>query len=47
MRHWPLVNGHHLKAVTRRDPFERRVGSLLQYRRPRALLERLRKKKRK
>ena len=41
IRHWPLVNGHHLKAVTRRDPFERRIGSLLQYRRPRALLEKL------
>ena len=39
MRHFPLVNGHHLKAVVRRDPFERRVGVLLQYRRPRALIE--------
>lgn len=50
LRHFPLLNGHHLKAVTRRDPFERRVGGLLQYRRPRELLEklaRLKKKRRK
>jgi hypothetical protein len=33
LRHFPLVNGHHMKSVTRRDPFERRVGGLLQYRR--------------
>jgi hypothetical protein len=50
LKHFPLVNGHHLKAVTRRDPFERRASALLQYRRPRALmekLERLKKKQRK
>jgi hypothetical protein len=50
LRHFPLVSGHHLKAVLRRDPFERRVGSLLQYARPRALVEklaRLKKKRRK
>jgi hypothetical protein len=50
LHHFSLVNGHHLKAVTRRDPFERRTGALLQYRRPRALLEklaRLKKKRRK
>jgi hypothetical protein len=50
LRHFPLVNGHHMREVARRDPFERRVGALLQYRRPRALLEklaRLRKKRRK
>ena len=50
LRHFPLVNRHHLKAVLRRDPFERRAGTLLQYRRPRALLEklaRLKKKRRK
>jgi len=50
LRHFKLVNGHHLKAVTRRDPFERRAALLLQYRRPRALLEKiekLRKKRRK
>jgi hypothetical protein len=45
--HFPLVSGRHLKAVTRRDPFERRVGALLQYRRPRALLEKLARLKRK
>ena len=32
LRHFPLVNRHHMKAVTRRDPFERHVGSLTQYR---------------
>jgi hypothetical protein len=50
LRHFPLVNGHHLKAVLRRDPFERRAGALLQYARPRALIEklaRLKKKRRK
>jgi hypothetical protein len=50
LRHFPLVNGHHMKAVLRRDPFERRVGGMLQYRRPRALIEklaRLKKKRRK
>ena len=31
LRHFPLVNLHHMKAVTRRDPFERRVGGMLQY----------------
>ena len=36
LRHFPLVNAHHMKSVTRRDPFERRVGSMLQYRRRRA-----------
>ena len=33
IRHFKLVDGRHLKAITRRDPFERRVGGLLQYRR--------------
>jgi hypothetical protein len=49
LRHFPLMDGHHLRAVVRRDPFERRVSLLLQYRRPRALLEKLAqlKKKRK
>ena len=47
LRHFPLVNGHHLKAVLRRDPFERRAGALLQYARPRALLEKLKKKRKK
>jgi len=47
LRHWPLLNGHYLRAVTRRDPFERRVGGLLQYRRPRALLEKLERMKKK
>ena len=47
LRHFPLVNAHHLKSVLRRDPFERRVSGLLQYRRPRALLEKLARLKQK
>jgi hypothetical protein len=50
LKHFKLVDGRHLRAVTRRDPFERRASALLQYRRPRALLEklaRLKKKRRK
>jgi hypothetical protein len=39
LRHFKLVSGRHLKAVSRRDPFERRAASLLQYRKPRALIE--------
>ena len=49
LRHFKLVSGRHLRAVSRRDPFERRAAMLLQYRRPRALLqkmERLKKKRR-
>ncbi len=34
LRHFPLITGHHLQAVLRRDPFERKTGGLLQYRRP-------------
>ncbi|MGQ0547083.1 MAG: hypothetical protein ACT4P3_17410 [Betaproteobacteria bacterium] len=47
LRHFKLVNGHHLRAVTRRDAFERRASMLLQYRRPRALIEKLERLKRK
>jgi hypothetical protein len=50
LRHFKLLDGRHLRAVTRRDPFERKLSGLLQYRRPRALvekLERLRMKRRK
>jgi hypothetical protein len=50
LRHFKLVNGHHLKLLARRDPFERRIGELAQYRKPRALvekLERLKKKRKK
>jgi hypothetical protein len=35
LRHFPLVNGHQVKLVARRDPFERKAGGLLQYRKPR------------
>jgi hypothetical protein len=41
LRHFTLVDGRHLKAVTRRDQFEREVGGMLQYRRPKALREKL------
>jgi hypothetical protein len=34
LRHFRLMNRRQLRAVTRRDPFERRAGGLLQYRRP-------------
>jgi len=37
LRHFPLLNGHVLREVARRDPFERRAGRLLQYRKPRKL----------
>src|SRR3954451_8131092 len=49
VRHFPLVERRHLKSVTRRDVFERRAGALQQYRKPRALVEKLalRKKTRK
>src|SRR3954468_10355714 len=41
VRHFPLVERRHLKSVTRRDEFERRAGALQQYRKPRALQEKL------
>jgi hypothetical protein len=47
LRHFKLVNGHHLKAVARRDPFERRLSVLGQYRKPRALIEKLERLKQK
>jgi hypothetical protein len=47
LRQYKLLDGRHLLTVTRRDPFERRAGSLLQYRRPRALLEKLARLKKK
>ena len=45
LRHFKLFSGRHLKAVTRRDEFERRVGGMLQYRRPKALLDKWARKK--
>ena len=33
-RHYDLVSGAQARGLTRRDPFERRVGALLQYRKP-------------
>jgi hypothetical protein len=47
IRHFKLLDGRHLRAVTRRDPFERQASGLLQYRRPRALLEKLARLKKK
>jgi hypothetical protein len=35
LRHFRLFSKRHLKGVVRRDAFERKVGGLLQYRRPR------------
>jgi hypothetical protein len=37
LRHFKLLDGRHLKSFVRRDDFERRVGGLLQYPRPRQL----------
>jgi hypothetical protein len=34
LRHFRLVGRRQLKEVTRRDPFERKAGTLLQYRKP-------------
>ena len=51
LRHFKLVNGRHLRAVTRRDAFERQLNGVLQYRKPRALIEkqlaRLKRKRKK
>ena len=47
IKHFKLVDGRHLPAVTRRDPLERRAGKILQYRRPRALLQKLARLKKK
>jgi len=47
LRHFKLVSGRHLKALARRDPFERRLGVLGQYRKPRALLEKLARRRQK
>lgn len=47
IRHFKLLDGRHLRTVTRRDPFERRASLLGQFPRPRALtgkLARLKKK---
>jgi hypothetical protein len=47
LRHFKLMGGRHLTAVTRRDPFERRAAALMQYPRPRALVEKLARLKKK
>jgi hypothetical protein len=39
IRHFRLVGARHLRLVTRRDPFERRAGTISQYRTPRVLIE--------
>lgn len=43
--HYGLVTRAQTRRLTRRDPFERRVGALLQYRRPRALARKASRKK--
>jgi hypothetical protein len=47
LRHFRLMGARHLKLVTRRDPLERRAGRLVQFARPRALVEKLRAMKQK
>src|SRR5437762_10377570 len=47
IRHFKLVSGRHLKTIARRDAFERRVGVLGQYRKPRVLLEKLAQRRQK
>jgi hypothetical protein len=42
LRHFPLMGRRHLKLVARRDPFERRANRMLQWPRPRALVEKMR-----
>jgi hypothetical protein len=34
LRHFDLMGGRHVRSLVRRDPFERKVGNLLQHRRP-------------
>ena len=34
LRHFRLVGRRQLRTVTRRDPFERQAGAMLQYTRP-------------
>lgn len=47
IRHFRLVKPRHLKLVTRRDPHERLAGRLMQFRRPRALAEKVMSMKKK
>jgi hypothetical protein len=35
LRHFDLMGGRHVRSLVRRDPFEREVGALLQFRKPR------------
>lgn len=35
LRHYPLINARQARALSRRDPFERRLAHLVQYPRPR------------
>jgi hypothetical protein len=46
-RHYKLVSRAQARALTRRDPFERHVGGLLQYRRPKKASARARAKRKK
>ncbi|HXJ08766.1 MAG TPA: hypothetical protein VNH12_04605 [Burkholderiales bacterium] len=47
LRHFPLASRRSLREVARRDPFERQLGGLLQYRRPAALVRKLEERRRK
>ena len=47
LKHYKLMGTRSLRLVTRRDPLERRAGKLLQFARPRALVEKLRAMKQK
>jgi len=46
LQHYPVLRSRQFKALLPRDPFEKRVGAMLQYRRPRALVEKLLARKR-
>jgi len=44
-RHYKLMGGAHARSLLRRDPFEREVGNLLQYKRPKKIGVRARLKR--
>ncbi|MGQ0653754.1 MAG: hypothetical protein ACT4P4_16065 [Betaproteobacteria bacterium] len=41
LKHFKLMRARHLRLVSRRDPLERRSSSLVQFARPRALVQKL------
>jgi len=44
VRHFNLMQPRHVKSLVRRDPFERVVGALLQYKKPKAKRKKKKKK---